>query len=128
MRNKSLNYLVLLVFAPVLILMGVLGFILPEGMSFTSGATPYNIFHIVSGAAGLLIVLSKSENFIRTFNILFGAIDLYQAVASFADLFPENYFRWTRADDALHIIIGIGLILVGVFGRKRQEASFAPRR
>jgi hypothetical protein len=31
-------------------------------------------------------------------------------------LFPEKQFRWRRADDVLHIVIGIALVLIGVLG------------
>ena len=118
MSLKSLNYKVLLVFAPVLILVGILGFIIPPEKSLTSGAAAYNIFHIVFGIIGLLLVLTKNENYIRLFNIGFGLIDLYQAIASFAHLFPEQYFQWTRIDDILHIVIGAVLVFVGFYGYK----------
>jgi hypothetical protein len=108
------NYYTLLIFAPVLILVGILGFVIPENKSLTSGAPAYNIFHIVFGIIGLVIVLSGNETMIRTFNVGFGAIDLYQAVASFLNLFPEKQFRWTRVDDVLHIVIGVILVAVGI--------------
>ena len=109
------NYYVLLIFAPILILVGILGFIIPQNKSLTSGAPAYNVFHIVFGVIGLAFVLLQNEFLIRAFNIGFGAIDLYQAVASFAHLFPEKYFRWTRADDVLHVLIGTILVAVGMF-------------
>ena len=112
----TLNYYVLLVFAPILIIVGILGFIIPRDKSLTSGAPAYNIFHIVFGVIGIILVLLEDDLLIRTFNIGFGAIDLYQAVASFAHLFPERHFRWTRVDDVLHIGIGALLVIVGVFG------------
>lgn len=111
-----MNYYVLLVFAPLLILIGVLGFLIPQNKSLTSGAPAYNLFHIASGLIGLVIVFFGDEIHFRAFNIAFGAMDLYQAVASFAHLFPEKYFRWTRVDDILHIVIGLILVAVGVFG------------
>jgi hypothetical protein len=111
----SLNYYVLLVFAPLLVLTGILGFIIRANKSLTSGAPAYNVFHIVFGLAGIGIALSHHDACIRTFNIGFGVIDLYQAIASFAHLFPEKYFQWKRADDVLHIAIGTGLVLVGLF-------------
>jgi hypothetical protein len=114
---ESLNYYVLLVFAPVLILVGILGFVIPQNKSLTSGAPAYNIFHIIFGVIGAVIVYTSHDPFIRAFNIGFGLIDLYQAAASFAHLFPEKHFRWTRVDDILHIVIGAGLVLVGIFGR-----------
>lgn len=113
---ESLNYYVLLVFAPVLILTGILGFLVPPSKSPTSGAAPYNIFHIIFGVIGLVIIHLDYEPWMRVFNIVFGLIDLYQAAASFGHFFPERYFIWTKADDVLHIVIGLGLVAVGVFG------------
>ncbi|MFM9905825.1 MAG: hypothetical protein ACKVQJ_14775 [Pyrinomonadaceae bacterium] len=110
------NYYVLLVFAPLLVLIGILGFIIPKDKGLTSGAPAYNIFHIVFGVIGIAIVYSHHDLSIRTFNIGFGLIDLYQAAASFLHWFPEKQFQWKRADDVLHIVIGAGLVLVGFFG------------
>lgn len=123
-KKKGLNYLTLMIFAPVLILTGVAGFLLPGDKSLTSGAMPYNIFHIISGSIGFALVLTKRERWIIGFNIVFGLIDLYQALASYTHLFPEQYFRWTKADDYLHIILGLMLVIIGCYGvfnrRQRQ--------
>jgi hypothetical protein len=107
------NYYVLLVFAPLLILVGILGFVIPADKSLTSGAPAYNIFHIIFGVIGLAVVFSQHDASIRAFNIGFGAIDLYQAAASFLGLFPKEQFKWKRSDDVLHIVIGAFLVLVG---------------
>jgi len=115
-NNTTLNYKVLLVFAPILILIGVLGFVIPKDKAFTSGATAYNIFHLIFGAVGIILLLLKNESSIRLFNIGFGLLDLYQALAAFTNLFPIRQFQWTRADDFLHIIIGAILVAVGVYG------------
>jgi hypothetical protein len=69
---------------------------------------------------GLIFVLSKNSNLIRAFNIGFGLLDLYQALASFMDWFPESYFGWKTADDILHIIIGAVLFLIGLFGKSEK--------
>ncbi|MEP7339988.1 MAG: hypothetical protein ABI977_19775 [Acidobacteriota bacterium] len=113
----NLNFLTLAIFAPILVLIGILGFIIPANKSPTSGATPYNIFHIVFGLVGAIIALNGHPGAILTFNIGFGLIDLYQAVASYANLFPKQFFKWTRVDDILHIVIGALLVLIGIFGR-----------
>ena len=125
MNNKTLNYKVLLVFAPVLILIGIAGFIVPSEKALTSGAAAYNIFHIVFGAIGLIVVFLRNEYYIRLFNIGFGLIDLYQAFASFEHLFPERYFHWTRVDDFLHVVIGLGLVLIGFYGFRNQKNKIA---
>jgi hypothetical protein len=112
----SFNRLILLIFAPVLILIGALGFVLAPELTPTSDAPPYNIFHIIFGAIGLLIVLTRYEWPAVAFNLIFGVIDLYQFVASYADLFPEQFFQWTPADDTLHIVLGLMLALLGLYG------------
>ncbi|MBI1762048.1 MAG: hypothetical protein HYR56_11505 [Acidobacteria bacterium] len=112
----GMNYWTLLVFAPVLVLVGVLGFVIPVSKALTSGAAPYNIFHIIFGLLGLALVCSGNEAWYRDFNLVFGLIDLYQAVASFANLFPKAQFKWTRADDVLHVVIGAALVLIGLCG------------
>jgi hypothetical protein len=113
----NLNFLTLAVFAPVLVLVGILGFIIPSQKSPTSGSAPYNLFHIIFGLIGAAIVLSDHNTAIRVFNAGFGLIDIYQVVASRLDLFPKHYFKWTRVDDLLHLGIGVLLTVIGIFGR-----------
>ncbi len=115
------NYLTLAVFGPVLIIVGVAGFLIPPALSLTSGAPPYNLFHIFFGLVGLAIVLSQNEAGASFFNAGFGLIDLYQALASYFHLPPEKYFLWTRADDILHILIGAALVIIGCYGILKRE-------
>lgn len=109
-----MNYYVLIIFAPLLVLTGILGFIVPENKSLTSEAPAYNIFHIVFGLIGVTMVMFDAEC-ARWFNIGFGMIDLYQAAASRLHFFPEKHFKWKSADDVLHVVIGALLVLVGIF-------------
>ncbi len=116
MLFNEINCVTLAVFAPILILVGILGYVIPVGKSLTSGAAPYNIFHIGFGVIGAIIVLSGYGTAIRAFNVGFGLIDLYQAAASYAGWFPKKQFKWTRVDDLLHVVIGALLVMIGVFG------------
>ena len=122
-KKRRLNLITLGIFAPVLVLAGALGFLIPPHLSLTSGAPDYNVFHIISGTIGIALVWLKKDESIRLFNLGFGAIDLYQALASFLHLFPEQYFRWTRIDDVLHIIIGIALVLIGWPDARRDSGD-----
>ena len=115
-NKKGINFIALAIFAPILILTGVAGFLIPAEHSLTSGAPPYNIFHIVFGAIGLIFVWSRKEHLISSFNAGFGLIDLYQALASYLNLPPKNYFLWTTVDDILHILIGLTLVIIGCYG------------
>lgn len=107
---------ILKIFAAVLILVGVLGFVIPGDKALTSGAPAYNIFHLCFGVLGGVIALGGNETAIRAFLIGFGVIDLYQWVASRQSWFPKQHFRWKPADDVLHIVVGLALVAIGVFG------------
>jgi hypothetical protein len=111
----SLNRITLEIFAPILIIVGIAGFVIPAER-LTSSATPYNLFHILFGVFGLLVFWSKSEAFAAYFNVGFGMIDLYQAIASYLSWPPKEYFLWTRLDDILHVIIGLALVIIGTYG------------
>ena len=121
--TKSLNYITLAVFAPVLIIAGITGFLIPAEHSLTSGAPAYNVFHLVFGAIGLGLVFSRRELWISLFNLGFGLIDLYQALASVLHLPPENYFLWTRVDDLAHVLIGLALVIIGAYGLSKLNPS-----
>lgn len=109
------NSTVIVVFAPLLIVTGIFGFIIPEDKSLTSGAPAYNLFHIAFGVIGLVVLVTGGSQPVRAFNIGFGLIDLYQAAASWGGLFPKRFFRWKKTDDVLHVVIGLGLVAVGMF-------------
>jgi len=125
MSPTKLNRTVLSIFAPVLIITGISGFLVPPQYSLTSGATPYNVFHIAFGFIGLLIATSGKGRQAGFFNFDFGLIDLYQAIASFLNLPPRGFFLWTRVDDILHVVLGVALVLVGLFGilRHKEETT-----
>jgi hypothetical protein len=122
-NNKSLNFVTLAIFAPVLIVVGIAGFVVPAEQSLTSSATAYNVFHIAFGLFGILVLRSRNQIAISAFNAVFGLIDLYQAVASYVGLPPKEYFLWTRVDDILHIVIGLALLGIGSYGLYRHRVT-----
>jgi Domain of unknown function (DUF4383) len=103
------------VFGATLVVTGIAGFVLPAKKAPTSGAPAYNVFHLAFGAIGL--AASRRPGGARAFNAGFGAIDLYQALASRRDWFPQKWFRWKPADDVLHVVIGAALVGVGARSR-----------
>lgn len=114
----KLNLQLLTVFAPLLLVTGVLGFLLPAELSLMSGATPYNVFHLLAGAVGLLLVLRRATGAAITFNLIFGCIDLYQAVAGLTGWFPARLFALLPADHVVHVLVGAVLVVVGYLGRQ----------
>ena len=113
-----------MIFAPLLMLTGIAGFVIPAQYSLMSNATPYNLFHIFFGAIGLVLLQTKSDLAASAFNLGFGLIDLYQALASAIGLSPIEYFHWTFTDDVAHIILGFALAIIGGYGlRKWKETS-----
>ena len=121
--KKPVNILLLTAFAPILIVAGILGFVTPPSLALMSGATPYNLFHIFFGLVGVGVLATKRVSLAKLFNIGFGAIDLYQAVASFAGLFPTTLFAYKRADDVLHIVLGLLLVGVGLLADRNTDAA-----
>jgi hypothetical protein len=116
MENKTLNQKTLAVLGPLLILAGIAGFVIPEQYSLMSGAAPYNFFHIIFGALGLLLTFTNNDLQASLFNFGFGVIDLYQVLASVIGLTPIQYFHWTFIDDVAHVLIGFALVLIGGYG------------
>ena len=112
----------------MLIIVGIAGFLIPAEHSLTSGAPAYNIFHLIFGAIGLAIVATRNELPLSLFNFGFGLIDLYQAVASVIHLPPEDYFLWTKADDFLHVVIGLALVIIGGYGLAKLTTSQKERQ
>ncbi len=119
------NVQLLKLFAPILVVVGVLGFVMPADLALTSGAPAYNVFHIVFGLIGIGCAFSNKLPAARAFNLGFGVIDLYQALASFLSLWPQDLFAWKRADDVLHVVIGLLLVLVALLADRSARAAVA---
>ena len=123
MENKTLNQKTLMILAPLLVLTGIAGFLIPEQYSLMSGAAPYNMFHLVFGALGLVLISANSDLLSSLFNFGFGFIDLYQVLASVVGLTPIEYFHWTYVDDVVHVIMGFALVLIGGYGIWKWKES-----
>ncbi len=113
---EARNAALLKLFGPVLVVTGALGFVLPPSAALMSGAAPYNVFHIAFGLLGSALAFKSSARHAAMFNLGFGAVDLYQAAASFAKLPPAEAFAYKPADDVLHVVLGLALVGVGALG------------
>ena len=112
------NVQLLTLFAPLLLLAGVVGFVVPAHLSLMSGAPAYNVFHLIAGAVGLLLLRSRLAAPAIAFNLTFGLIDLYQAVAGLTGLFPAQLFALRPADHVVHVLFGLLLFGVGLLGKR----------
>ena len=123
MENKTLNQKTLAALGPLLMLTGIAGFVIPARYSLMSNATPYNLFHIIFGAIGLMIMMTNSDLWASAFNFVFGLLDLYQALASAVGLAPIQYFYWTYVDDVVHVLLGFALVLIGGYGLRNWKET-----
>lgn len=114
---ENLNFLTLVIFAPTLVLVGILGFLTPVNLKRISTEPAYNVFHIVCGIVGAVILLSNNDSALKTFNLVFGLINIYQFAASHANQFPVHYFKWTRIDNIIHLILGLFFLIVAFLGQ-----------
>ena len=105
------------VFAPILIITGIAGFVVPSQKALMSGACPYNVFHLIAGSVGVVLASRNSARAAAAFNVGFGAIDLYQAVAGVVGFFPAGVFALRPADHVVHVVLGLLLVVVGWRGR-----------
>jgi len=125
MENKTLNQKTLTILAPLLLLTGIAGFVVPEQYSLMSGAAPYNLFHIIFGSIGLLLTMANNDLLASAFNLGFGLIDLYQVLSSVVGLAPIQYFHWTYVDDVVHVPLGFALVLIGGYGLRKWKETQA---
>lgn len=99
-------------FCLLLLYAGLTPLVAPDPESAVSLAPAYAWFHLGSAAAGLAAALVQGRA-ASWFLTVFGLVDLYQFAASAAGWFPQNLFRWTKTDDALHLILGAVLTILG---------------
>ena len=110
------NVRLLAVFAPILIATGIRGLLAPGAPGPMSSAIPYDVFHIVFGALGLGLVLRRVPRGPARFNLGFGLVDLYQALAGALGLFPAHLFALRPGDHVVHLLLGALLVVVGGLG------------
>jgi len=123
MEDKTINQTTLMILAPLLLVTGIAGFVLPERYALMSNAVPYNLFHLIAGAIGLFLISAKSDLVASAFNFGFGLIDLYQVLASVVGLTPIEYIHWTYIDDLVHVLLGFALVIIGGYGLRKWRDS-----
>ncbi len=106
-------------FGAALVAVGGLGFARPDAGA-SSTAPAYNTFHVAAGVVALTVAVRGRPAANRAFLVGFGAVDLYQALASRRGWFPVALFRWTPADDRLHLAAGTALLVLGGWPRRRR--------
>jgi hypothetical protein len=114
------NVRVTAVFGPVLILTGLVGLAFPDLEGPMSHAVPYDVFHIAFGLLAVGIALGRQSSMAALFNLGFGLIDLYQAVAGVAGLFPAALFELRPGDHVVHVVLGFALFACGLAGLRRR--------
>jgi hypothetical protein len=116
-NGRPSNRAVLRVFSPLLALAGAGAFILPADKALLSAAPFYAAFHLFFGALGAWCAFGPSPRAARRFNLTFGLIDLYQALAQACAWFPAALFRWKAADLPAHVLVGAVLVGCAALGR-----------
>lgn len=106
MNWLRINRVCALVIALILIGIAVRGF-----AGFSQSAA-YDAFHLIFGVIGLLSVIVAAGRYSPAFNLVFGLIDAYQAIAQPLGLFPTQLFNLSASDTAQHVIVAV--VLIGV--------------
>ena len=111
-----------LAFSLVLAWAGLVPLIHPDSAAPTSMAPDLAWFHLFFSLLGFASFAVKKGAWAPWFAVGFGAIDLYQALASASGWFPIHEFRWTSLDNTIHWIVGTALVVLGLLGRLRRKA------
>jgi hypothetical protein len=111
----KLNTLALGIFSVLTLLLGAMGFLMPEYISLLSTTYAYNLFKVDLGLVGIIMALSGDRKIISLGNLGMGIIFFYQASASFLSLYPIQYFQWTIIDDILNADIGLAMMLISLY-------------
>jgi hypothetical protein len=114
------NRLGLSALVALLLLAAGFGELAPSDLGLTSAARPYNAFHLVAGVLGLAVLVFGGPRASATFNLIFGVIDLYQAVAGVLGLGPAQLFALRPADHVIHVVLGAALVALAAWGRPRR--------
>jgi multisubunit Na+/H+ antiporter MnhG subunit len=109
----------------VLLLVGLLGFVKPDGMMGLHFNTLHNTIHLVSGLLGVWAGFGKSASAPRIFAQAFGVIYTLVAIVGFAhtpggisDLLMLNPMYNT-----IHLIVGLLGLAAGFMGGKQPGAA-----
>jgi hypothetical protein len=96
----------------------------PDPAAALSQAPAYAVFHLVGAAAGLALFAWNRGALSPWFALVFGLLDLYQALAASLHWFPQSIFQWTATDDVVHLVYGTALVALGalalVFPRRAR--------
>ena len=124
--KRTLNLVMLTGLAPILVGIGCINFFLPAYINWINTSLYTNIFFIIAGIIGSVLVIKKSDANAKRFNLVLGMTFLSFVIANFAGLYPATIVEWTSLDDSVHLIMSTSLILVGIHGQKKQEISSIP--
>ena len=83
----------------------------------------HNIVHLLFGVAGL--AMARATSTARTYLLVGGAIYLVLWVYGLivGDTSSANFVPVTNADNWLHLLLGLGMIVLGLVGRRDTAAS-----
>jgi hypothetical protein len=117
-----------ILFGLVFILVGLLAFIPNPIVGAGSGAIfltdrMHDAVHLISGVIFLVVGLKKPESAAKTLMVL-GVVYLLVTVLGFVHK-PEGgevagLIAMNKADHILHLVLGVVLVLLGLFARKKD--------
>jgi|GEM_PF-2406652 len=85
-----------------------------RGFTGQSQSPAYDTFHLIFGLFGIAAAVAASGHTAPLFNLIFGLLDGYQAIAQVLGLFPTGLFNLTAVDTAQHIVVALMLLTVSV--------------
>ena len=113
----------------VFILVGLLGFVMPNVLGMHLNTT-HNLIHLISGAAALYLGLAGSLAAARTFCLAFGAVYLLLGIAGFLlgtgndrMLDIGDILHLGTMDHIVHLLLGAVFLIGGLMTRTHGESG-----
>lgn len=124
--KEQMNITALKIVGPFLLLLGLVGYLIPEKLPFISTHPWQNLLHIDLGLIALIIVFWHNATAAKIFNFLTAGLLLYMAVAAWLGIFPNDMFSFTFVDKLINLDLGLLLLFLVVLelvsgGHKKEN-------
>ena|SRR6478735_10842629 len=124
--KEQMNITALKIVGPFLLVLGLVGYLIPEKLPFISTNLWQNLLHIDLGLIALIIVFWQNATAAKIFNFLTAGLLLYMVVAAWLGIFPNEMFSFTFVDKLINLDLGLLLLFLVVLelvsgGHKKEN-------
>ncbi len=114
--NKSLNILLLKIYAPIMLGLGFFSLVFPVFNLFEFTFF-YALFLFISGSVGIFVLMLKSVIMGKYFNTIYLIINMVLLVLQVVPNRIGSYFNFTTGEVIIHVVLSMALLIVTTYRR-----------